>query len=147
MKHGAVILCVGLAVLVLVGGTALGAMMTSQAQKELDTAIFHAKAAASYNSLNEILLHLHHVENCIDGPKEKDYFPGSGDVCKGMGTGIKPDLRDSGMAGAHALPYVEAAETVVEWGIARAMGKDAGRAKVAAEMAALILTQAKANFK
>ncbi len=125
----------------------LAANMTSQATKELDTATFHANAAAGYNALKEIELHLHHVVNCIEGKNGKNYFKPSGDVCEGRGNGLFADLKDSGMAGAHALPYVEIADTVALWGISKGMANDVGRAKAAAQMAKLILDQAKANFK
>ena len=127
--------------------SALAAEMTSAAKKELDTAIFHANLAAGYNNTKEIELHLHHVVNCIEGKNGKNYFKASGDVCAGMGNGLLADLKDSGMAGAHALPYVEIGSTVALWGISKGMANDVGRAKAAAQMAKLILDQAKANFK
>lgn len=148
MKRGLPTAAAACAVAVLVATAALGAVMTSQATKELDTAIFHAKAGAGYNSITEIELHLHHVVNCIEGKSGKDYFKGSGDVCEGIkGNGLLADLKDSGMAGAHALPYVEIANSVALWGLAQSMNKDVGRAKIAAQVTATILAQAKANFK
>ncbi len=148
MKRGVVVMVAAVAVLVLIGGGVLGAMMTSQATQELDTALLHAKFAAGYNSTAEIELHLHHVVNCIEGKSGKNYFKPSGDVCEGFkGNGLLADLKDSGMAGAHALPYVEIADSVALWGLAQGMRKDVGRAKVAAQVAASILAQAKANFK
>jgi hypothetical protein len=127
--------------------SARAADMTSAAKKELDTAIFHANAAAGYNTTKEIELHLHHVVNCLEGKNGKNYFTPSGDVCQGMGSGIFADLKDSGMAGAHALPYAEIADQVALWGISKGMANDVGRAKAAAQMAKLVLEQAKANFK
>lgn len=137
-----------LAVIALALTTAtLGADMTNAARRELDTAITHAGAASGYNAIPEIELHLHHVVNCIQGKSGKNYFKGSGDVCEGMGNGLLADLKDAGMAGAHAAPYAEIAEQVAIWGIAKTMAKDVGRAKAAAQMAKLVLEQAKANFK
>ncbi len=131
----------------LVPFAALGADMTSAARRELDTAITHAGFAAGYSNTAEIELHLHHAVNCIEGKSGKNYFKGSGDVCEGMGNGILADLKDAGMAGAHAAPYAEIGNQVALWGIAKTMAKDAGRAKAAAQMAKLVLEQAKANFK
>ncbi len=126
----------------------LAADMTTAAKRELDTAITHAGLAGGYNSTTEIELHLHHVVNCIEGKSGKNYKKDPfGDVCEGMGTGLLGDLKDSGMAGAHAAPYAEIADQVALWGIAQGMAKDVGRAKAAAQMAKLILEQAKANFK
>ncbi|HEV8340483.1 MAG TPA: hypothetical protein VGR25_12640 [bacterium] len=125
----------------------LGADMTNAARRQLDTAITHAGLAAGYNSIPEVELHLHHVVNCIEGKSGKNYFKGSGDVCEGMGRGLLADLKDAGMAGAHAAPYAEIGNQVALWGIAKTMAKDVGRAKAAAQMAKLVLEQAKANFK
>jgi len=127
--------------------SALAADMMNAAKKELDTAIFHANAAASYNAIKEIELHLHHVVNCLEGKNGKNYFKPSGDVCEGQGNGIFADLKDSGMPGAHALPYAEIGNQVALWGISKGMANDVGRAKAAAQMAKLILDQSKANFK
>lgn len=127
--------------------TAFAADMTSAAQRELQTATTHAGLAAGYSTVRDIELHLHHVVNCIEGKKGKNYFKPSGDVCEGMGNGLLSDLKDSGMAGAHALPYAEIASTVAMRGIAMGMNKDVARAKASAQAAKVILEQAKANFK
>ncbi len=122
-------------------------MMSGAATRELDTAIAHAKNAAGASSTAQIELHLHHVVNCIEGMDGKDYFAASGDVCEGMGKGLLKDLQGSGMAGGHALPYVEIAQSVSLWGLAQGMRKDVARAKAAAEAAQSVLVRAKANFK
>ena len=141
------VLALAVAVATVFAASALAAEMTSAAKKELDTAIFHANLAAGYNNTKEIELHLHHVVNCLEGKNGKNYFKPSGDVCEGQGNGIFADLKDSGMAGAHALPYAEIGDQVALWGISKGMANDVGRAKAAAQMAKLILDQAKANFK
>ncbi len=141
------VLVLVLAVATMFVTSALAADMMNAAKKELATATFHANAAAGYNATKEIELHLHHVVNCLEGKSGKNYFKASGDVCEGMGNGIFADLKDSGMAGAHALPYAEIADQVALWGISKGMANDVGRAKAAAQMAKLILDQAKANFK
>ena len=141
------VLALAVAVATVFAASALAAEMTSAAKKELDTAIFHANLAAGYNNTKEIELHLHHVVNCLEGKNGKNYFKPSGDVCEGQGNGIFADLKDSGMAGAHALPYAEIGDQVALWGISKGMANDVGRAKAAAQMTKLILEQAKANFK
>src|SRR3970040_2704182 len=110
------VLALAVAVATVFVTSALAAEMTSAAKKELDTAIFHANAAAGYNNTKQIELHLHHVVNCIEGKDGKNYFAASGDVCEGMGNGLLKDLQASGMAGGHALPYVELAQSVSLWG-------------------------------
>ncbi len=146
MRVFGIIAVLAVAALALTSAT-LGAEMTSAARRQLDTAITHAGAAAGYNTIPEIELHLHHVVNCIEGKSGKGYFKESGDVCEGMGRGLLADLKDAGMAGAHAAPYAEIGDQVALWGIAKTMAKDVGRAKAAAEMAKLVLEQAKKNFK
>ncbi len=129
------------------GGTTSGAMMSGPADQELQTAITHAGLAARQTTVAQIELHLHHVINCIEGKEGKDYFAGSGDVCQGMGRGLLADLNAAGMAGGHALPYVEIAQSVAVWGIAQGMRKDVARARAAADLAQAALQRAKANFK
>jgi hypothetical protein len=135
-------------VLVLAGAGAVPAQMMNEAvTKQLDTAIAHAKNAAGASATAQVELHLHHVINCIEGKDGKNYFAGSGDVCQGMGQGLVKDLQGAGMAGGHALPYVEIADSVALWGLSKGMSKDLARAKIAAEVAQSTLVQAKANFK
>jgi hypothetical protein len=122
-------------------------MMNEAVTKQLDTAITHAKNAAGASTTAQVELHLHHVINCIEGKDGKNYFTGSGDVCQGMGQGLLKDLQAAGMAGGHALPYVEIAGSVALWGLSQGMRKDLARAKIAAEVAQSTLVQAKANFK
>ena len=126
----------------------LGANMTSQAQRELQTATTHAGLAARQGTIAQIELHLHHVVNCLEGKSGKNYFKESGDVCEGIkGNGLLADLKDSGMAGGHALPYAEIANQVALWGLSQGMAKNIAGAKAAAQVAKLVLGQSKANFK
>lgn len=129
------------------GSVPAAEMMSGAVTKQLDTAIAHAKNAAGASSTAQIELHLHHVVNCIEGKDGKNYFAGSGDVCEGMGKGLLKDLQASGMAGGHALPYVEIAQSVSLWGLSQGMRKDVARAKAGAEVAQSVLILAKANFK
>lgn len=146
MRMSGIVMILVVAALVLTSA-ALGADMTNAARRELDTAITHAGLAAGYKTTAEIELHLHHAVNCIEGKSGKNYFKASGDVCEGMGNGLLADLKDAGMAGAHAAPYAEIGNQVALWGIAQGMAKDVGRAQAAAQMAKLVLEKAKANFK
>ena len=129
------------------GSAALGADMSGQAKRELQTALVHAKNAAGSSTTATIELHLHHVVNCIEGKMGKNFFAGSGDVCEGMGNGLFADLKAAGMAGAHALPYAEIANQVALWGLAQGMAKNVAAAKAAAEITAAALARTQANFK
>lgn len=139
------VLGVGL-VLALAAG-AMGAMMSGPADRQLDTAITHAGLAARQTTVAQVELHLHHVLNCIEGKDGKNYHAASGDVCQGMGRGLLADLSAAGMAGGHALPYAEVAQSIAVWGIAQGMRMDLARARAAAELTQLSLQRAKANFK
>ncbi len=136
------------ALLALVSTSAtLGADMMGAAKTELQTAQTHAGFAAGYDTAAEVELHLHHVVNCLEGSQGKNFHADSKNVCQGQGNGIFADLKDSGMAGAHALPYAEIADQVAIWGIQQMMAKDLGRAKAAASAAKAILQLAQDNFK
>jgi hypothetical protein len=146
MKLGAMLLVVLMVALTAVTAV-LGADMTNAARKELTTAITETELAAGFSTTAQIELTLHHVVNCLEGKLGKNFHKESGDVCEGQGTGIFADLKDSGMAGAHALPYAEIANQVALWGLGQAMAKDVGKAKTAAAVTKLILEQAVQNFK
>lgn len=142
-----------LAVLILVAGLALmpvtatqGADMMMAASNGLKTALTHAGFAASYDAVAEVEMHLHHVVNCLEGDNGKNYNKAAGNPC-GAGAGILANLKESGMAGAHAAPYAEVADTVALWGITQTMNKDIGRAKAAASVAKAALQLATDNFK
>ncbi|HXF82982.1 MAG TPA: hypothetical protein VNN19_09555 [bacterium] len=134
-------------VVLVVAVAAYGAMMEGPADRELATATTHAKLAATQSTLAATEQHLHHVLNCIEGKDGKNYLPSSGDPCQGMGKGLLADLQGAGMAGGHALPYVEIAQSVATWGIAQGMRKDFARAKAAAQLTQTALERATANFK
>jgi hypothetical protein len=138
----------GVAVLALVPVSAtLGADMMMAASNGLKTALTHAGFAASYDAVAEVEMHLHHVVNCLEGDSGKNYHKDAGNPCMGQGNGILPDLKGSGMAGAHAIPYAEVADQVALWGIQQTMNKDVGRAKAAATVAKSALQLAIDNFK
>ncbi len=129
------------------GSAVLGADMTSAARKELATAISEAGLAAGFSTPAQIERTLHRIVNCLEGNSGKNFHKESGDVCEGQGNGIFIDLKDSGMAGAHALPYAEIANQVALWGLAQAMAKDVGKAKAAAAVTKSVLEQSVENFK
>jgi hypothetical protein len=124
-----------------------GADMTNAAKRELQTALVHARNAAAASTTANIELHLHHVVNCLEGKDGKNFFAASGDVCEGMGNGLFKDLKDAGMAGAHALPYAEVANQNALWGLGQGMAKNVAGAKAAAELTVVALQRTEANFK
>src|SRR5260370_23976041 len=55
---------------------------------ELKTAITHAGFAAKYDTMQEVMLHLHHVVNCLVGPDDPLFDKAAGDPgqrhCQGV---------------------------------------------------------------
>jgi hypothetical protein len=62
--------------------------------KEVQTAIEHAGFASNAKTTDQVHLHLHHVINCLVGPKGEDYYAAAGDPCKGEGGGALNDVRN-----------------------------------------------------
>ncbi|MGH8428049.1 MAG: hypothetical protein ACRES7_08730 [Gammaproteobacteria bacterium] len=60
-------------------------------QQEIATAGVHATLAASADSLTMTHTHLHHVVNCLVGPKGAGFDTSAENPCKGMGKGAIPD--------------------------------------------------------
>jgi hypothetical protein len=64
--------------------------------EEVKTALTHAGFAAKYDTLKEVDAHMHHVLNCLVGPKDKMFDAAAGNPCQGQGNGILADVQ-SGM--------------------------------------------------
>jgi hypothetical protein len=66
---------------------------TPSAQTEINTAHTHAKYAAAAPTVAVSHVHLHHVINCLVGPKGTGFDAGQADPCKGQGNGALPDAK------------------------------------------------------
>jgi hypothetical protein len=87
------LLTVGIAA-ALAGGLAGGAFaQTASARDEIATAHAHALMAASADTVEVGHAHLHHVINCLVGPKGAGFDAAAGEPCKGQGNGAIPDSR------------------------------------------------------
>ncbi|MDI4640133.1 hypothetical protein K9U39_04080 [Rhodoblastus acidophilus] len=79
--------------------------LAANAALEIKTAATHAGMAAASNTLQTVHMHLHHVLNCLEGPKGADFDAKPGDPCKGQGSGAimdsAPDKRKALEATAH----------------------------------------------
>ena len=62
--------------------------------KEVSTAAQHAGLAAGSKELPMAQMHLHHVINCLVGPKGKGFDAAPGNPCKDQGNGAIPDTKD-----------------------------------------------------
>jgi hypothetical protein len=69
-------------------------LAAANGSKEVQTAIEHAGFAGNAKATDQVHLHLHHVINCLVGPKGKDYYVAAGDPCKGEGGGALNDVRN-----------------------------------------------------
>ncbi len=76
----------------LAGGLAFAASaQTPSAKNEIDTAHAHALMAQSATSVAMAHTHLHHVINCLVGPRGTGFDAAAGTPCKGQGNGAIPD--------------------------------------------------------
>ena len=66
----------------------------SDPAKEIATAGTHAGLAAKATDMKMTQMHLHHVVNCLVGPKGKGFDATPGNPCNGQGNGAIPDTRD-----------------------------------------------------
>lgn len=61
------------------------------AKDEISIAAQHAELAASATALNDVHMHLHHVINCVEGPKGADFSKTDLNPCANAGSGAIPD--------------------------------------------------------
>src|SRR5882724_3163025 len=66
-------------------GTAMALSTTPTVTTEISTALVHAQMALASKDMGEARHHLHHVTNCLVGPKGKGYDANEENPCKGMG--------------------------------------------------------------
>ena len=84
--------------------TATMAVAADGAGREIATAAAHAEMAAA-GGIDMAHAHLHHVINCLVGPKGRGFDAAAGNPCKGMGDGA---LNDSGHSPAVRAQLEEA---------------------------------------
>ena len=65
------------------------------ATKEVSTAATHAGLAAKATDMKGVQMHLHHVVNCLVGPKDSNFDQSVGNPCNGQGNGAIPDTADA----------------------------------------------------
>ena len=98
--------------------TAVAQSSLAAAKTQLTTAIFHSGELAQRGTVVAAAkTHLQHTMNCLEGPKGPNFNAAAGDVCRGQGNGIIPDLqaaRAAGVSGAErALKFTSAAHTLI----------------------------------
>jgi len=88
---------VALGLLTMIGGAiaASPARAESDPAKETATAATHAGLAAKAADMKGTQMHLHHVVNCLVGPKGKGFDESVGNPCKDQGNGAIPDTKNA----------------------------------------------------
>ena len=66
----------------------------ADAASEIATAAQHAGLAAAAPNLQQTHTHLHHVMNCLVGPKDGDFDKTNMNPCAQLGNGAFPDESD-----------------------------------------------------
>ena len=72
-----------------------GAAAAADSAKEVATATFHAGLAAGSKDLKTVQSHLHHVVNCLVGPKGTGFDANELNPCKDQGDGALMDTMDA----------------------------------------------------
>ena len=98
--------------------TALAQSGLAAAKTQLTTAIFHSGELAQRGRVVAAAkTHLQHTMNCLEGSKGPNFNAAPGDVCRGQGNGIIPDLRAAQAADVRgadrALLFASAAHTLI----------------------------------
>ena len=82
----------------LISASALVALATSayagDSSREASTAASHAGYAAKAADIKQVHMHLHHVVNCLVGPKGEGFDANEANPCAAMGNGAIPDAND-----------------------------------------------------
>jgi hypothetical protein len=68
-----------------------GSSWAADAKGEITVAAQHASLAAAATDLGGVKMHLHHVLNCLEGPKGADYSKTEMNPCANSGNGAIPD--------------------------------------------------------
>jgi hypothetical protein len=79
----------------LLGATTL--VYAADGAKEAAMAARHATLASKADNINIVHKHLHHVVNCLVGPKGEGFDAKEANPCAALGDGAIPDTTDSAM--------------------------------------------------
>ena len=115
-------------------GFPLAAFAQSQATTEVSTAHAHLLMAQSATTLAMAHTHLHHVINCLVGPKGSGFDAAAGTPCKGQGNGALKDAASDRALEAKLSSALTAAQNGLKSSSLETVQQDA--AKAAAALAA-----------
>jgi hypothetical protein len=112
-----------------VGLACAAAKADADSAKEVTTAARHAGLAAQAVDLKGTQTHLHHVINCLVGPKGQGFDDKEANPCKDQGNGAIPDTTDEGRKTALMQALAKAKEGLRQTDLAAAH-KSASEAQV-----------------
>ncbi|HEX7370175.1 MAG TPA: hypothetical protein VF284_07850 [Rhodanobacteraceae bacterium] len=113
---------------VLATGLSCSAFAQTGASTEVTTAHAHALMAQNAKSLTEAHAHLHHVVNCLVGPKGHGFDASAEDPCKGQGNGAIPDSSNDHAMHAKLEHALKDAKAGLKSNKLAKVQKDAGKA-------------------
>ena len=73
----------------------VAAQAAPDVRAEITTAATHANLAAKAGTVDMVHTHLHHVVNCLVGPKGKDFDSEAANPCAKLGNGAIADSTDA----------------------------------------------------
>ena len=85
---------IGILVVFGAGLVSASAKADADSTKEVTTAARHAGLAAQAADLKGTQTHLHHVINCLVGPRGREFDDKEANPCKDQGNGAIPDTTD-----------------------------------------------------
>ena len=112
----------------LAAGLPVSAFAQSQATKEVTTAHTHAVLAQKATPLAMTHMHLHHVINCLVGPKGSGFDAAAGNPCKGQGDGAIKDAASDSALEAKLTSALADARSGLKSNSLETAQKDAGKA-------------------
>jgi hypothetical protein len=112
-------------------GFSFAAFAQGGASNEASVAHAHALMAQSAKTLDMAHTHLHHVVNCLVGPKGEGFDAKAGNPCKGQGNGAIPDSASDAALDAKLKSALAAAQSGLESNTLSAVQADAAKAAAA----------------
>lgn len=102
------------------------AALAADAAKEAATSGTHAGLAAAAGTIEQVHMHLHHVVNCLVGPKGQGFDAKEGNPCQALGDGAISDTTDPATKAklAAALAHAQAGLKSTDFVAARQAAAD-----------------------
>ena len=99
---------------------AIAPAFAADVKGEIATAMDHANYAAAATGIDGVHMHLHHVVNCVVGPKGAGFDASQINPCAGRGNGAIPDMADAALKKSLQAAADEASKGIAETNLATA---------------------------